>query len=83
MTSGSEPDHEKPNSAGRGGKSDSDHGATAAATETTAEGDGAKPKKPSQLKAWWSGLGLDVITVLTMAKGGLPPAIGLALLVVE
>lgn len=33
----------------------------------------------SKLKGLWTGLDLDVPTVLTMMKGGLPPAISMAM----
>lgn len=82
MTSSTEMEHEKSNTPA-GGKSESEN--DAARVENTVDGsqnagvDGAKPKKPSKLSAFWKGLGLDLLTVLTMAKGGLPPAIALAL----
>jgi hypothetical protein len=33
----------------------------------------------SKLKGFWTGLGLDFPTLITMAKGGMPPAIALAM----
>jgi len=33
----------------------------------------------SKLKGFWTGLGLDFPTLVTMAKGGLPPVISLAM----
>ena len=41
--------------------------------------EGEKKNFFSKLKALWAGLDLDVPTVLTMAKGGLPPAISMAM----
>ena len=54
---------------------DEDHseGKETTAPETT-------PKKPGLLKRVWTGLGLDPATVITMAKGALPPIISLAAL---
>jgi hypothetical protein len=43
----------------------------------------AKPKEPSLLKKLVDSLELDLITILLLMKGGLPPAIALGLLQVD
>jgi hypothetical protein len=43
----------------------------------------AMPKKPSVLKKFWTALELDAFTILLLAKGGIPPALALALLQVR
>jgi hypothetical protein len=40
-----------------------------------------KKKRPSKFKQWWAKLGLTPPLVIMMAKGALPPTIGIAMLV--
>jgi len=39
----------------------------------------AKEKQPSKLKQWWGKVGLTPPLLIMMAKGALPPTIGIAM----
>jgi len=38
-----------------------------------------KKKKPSKFKQWWAKLGITPPLIVMMAKGALPPTIGIAM----
>ena len=62
------------------GASGAENGHSHGPKRETAQRSATPTKGPSRIKRVWNALELDTVTVLLLAKGGIPPALALALL---